>query len=558
MFLLALELSDYWQTVSRFGDSGFASSFCLYDLDGDGDLDLVVGSKDGAGGNGIVYIYKNVGNYNFEFENYISAPANCEDFGAAVTAGDTDGDGYVDIIVGDPKYDAPGPIADAGAVFIYSGADLSQLTSQAGTNADDNLGASVLAANLDSDDEVEILAGAPGVDGGGTDRGQVVLIQDGGGFSSTALFNGSTDNEEVGSSLALADFDGGGVDLLIGTASGTSKIYVLKNIDISSLPIGSVDATISSADRVLSAGDWNGDGYNDLLVEVSTKPAIWTGDGSTLPSGSLTTTTVLNASNVDCALLYDLTGDGFYNLVASLSGKLYIFLQPYSQHVINVTDAVSTSLNFKSQISVSIPSDDSGCTVVFSPAWHLSSVSTANSTSYGYWSPSASENSKLEKYCFQLESTPDLQEPITFTFSLPSGVSDSKVRLFKLDEDKQVWELYQGYHSTGSSVSVTVQSDGIYRLGYASLSASDVSSVLLFPNPVTGDNDKVIVRNLPSGATVEIFTQTGRLVKKLSASNGEVVWDLKDYLSHTVSNGVYYIVVRSSAGSRSFILFVQK
>ena len=52
------------------------------------------------------------------------------------------------------------------------------------------------------------------------------------------------------------------------------------------------------------AGDWDGDGYNDLLVEVSTKPAIWTGDGSTLPSGSLTTTTVLNASNVDCAIRF--------------------------------------------------------------------------------------------------------------------------------------------------------------------------------------------------------------------------------------------------------------
>ena len=118
--------------------------------------------------------------------------AQFDNFGRIVAnAGDVNGDGYDDTIVGIPLSDANG--LDSGKVCVYhgsgSGSSLSPDWTATGEKTLDNFGFVVAAAgDVNGDGYDEILVGAPFNDEGGLDAGKVYLaVHTAGTGSSSAL-----------------------------------------------------------------------------------------------------------------------------------------------------------------------------------------------------------------------------------------------------------------------------------------------------------------------------------------------------------------------------------
>ena len=155
-------------------------------------------------------------------------------FGASVaSAGDVNGDGYADILIGAPKNDDGG--TDAGITFLILGKESGWSLNQKPSTMDASF-----RGEDDGDASGYSIAGAGDVNGDGYDD---ILIG------------------------AYGDDDGGsfaGITYLIfGKASGWSRNMDLSNSNASFIGEAAGDYSGFSVD---GAGDVNGDGYDDILI----------------------------------------------------------------------------------------------------------------------------------------------------------------------------------------------------------------------------------------------------------------------------------------------------
>ena len=262
-----------------FTDSGQAlpgtyavTSAALGDLDGDGDLDLVLGLY-----NTTIIIYRNDGRGVFAlFQTYTDLNVNGT---YALALGDLDGDGDLDLVTGNTR---------ANRVWLNDGSGAFTDSGQA-LGAADTVGLAL--ADLDGDGDLDLVAGNRGVG----DASAVWLNDGQGAFTDSGqALAGAGDAALVGGALALGDMDGDGdPDLVIRYAcaiiSGTCNDATILYRNDGSGVFTSV-RTFSGFTNALALGDLNGDGHLDLVegrangIPIASAydglpNRVWLGDG---------------------------------------------------------------------------------------------------------------------------------------------------------------------------------------------------------------------------------------------------------------------------------------
>ena len=270
------------------------------DVDGDGYDDIVVGAPyddDNGTNSGSVYVYYGTStgiSSSSEDKLAASDAAAVDYFGWSVSgAGDVDGDGYYDLIVGSFYDDDNG--STSGSAYVYYGTSTGisstpehKLTASDGA-AGDNFGRSVSGAgDVDGDGYDDVVVGARGDDDNGTTSGSAYVYYG----TSTGISTGSEDKLLAGdgatkdifgwSVSGAGDIDADGYDDLVvgaygdddgGGNSGSAYVYYGTSTGIAAATAFQdklVASDAASTDyfgwSVSGAGDVNGDGYDDLVV----------------------------------------------------------------------------------------------------------------------------------------------------------------------------------------------------------------------------------------------------------------------------------------------------
>ncbi len=216
-------------------------------------------------------------------------------------AGDVNGDGFADVIAGAPYYEN-GQLYE-GATFIYfGGAGAFNTTADAlleSNQADARLGYSVAGAgDVNGDGFADVIVGAPYYDNGQTTEGATFIYFGGAGaFNTTAdaLLESNQASAQLGYSVAGAgDVNGDGfADVIVGArfydngqaAEGAALVYFggagAFNTTADAL-LESNQASASLGFSVAGAGDVNGDGFADVIVGARLYDNGQTGEGAAL------------------------------------------------------------------------------------------------------------------------------------------------------------------------------------------------------------------------------------------------------------------------------------
>ncbi len=311
------------------------------DLDGDGYADLVVGAQwydNGEADEGVAFVYHGGAAGIGTTATVLEANQAGAAFGISVSgAGDLDGDGFGDVVVGANAYDDGE--TDEGAAFVYSGsADGIGTTptvlesNQAGAQ----LGWSVSGAgDLNGDGYGDLVVGAYSWENGQTDEGGAFVYYGGAagiGPTPTVLEANQAVAGFARSVSGAGDLNGDGYgDLVVGAPSygtfGAAFIYYGGAAGVGTTPtVLESNQGSNFGESVSGAGDLNGDGYADLVVGAHTWNGGQTAEGAAFvhygsAAGIGTMATVLESNQVNTHLGYsvsgagDLNGDGYADLV---------------------------------------------------------------------------------------------------------------------------------------------------------------------------------------------------------------------------------------------------
>lgn len=353
-------------TNDRFGWSVSSAG----DVNGDGYADVIVGEPTYGGGRAYVYTGSLGGLNTTPWDREVGGGTAEEFVGDSVAGvGDTNGDGYDDVVIGAYGY----RIGLGRAYVSLGGASALTVSTPLTGLADDSLGIAVdSAGDVNGDGFDDVVLGAYGYgytygrayvyEGSETGLSSIAAttltgtasilrlgigvagigdVNNDGyadiavGGAATSVYNGSpsgissTASEWVSSAYYIAgpaDVNGDGYDDLV--VADSTNLYVYEGSS-SGISLSRRDSWIETIDSVGSAGDVNGDGYDDVLIGytdyASYTGRVWLYYGSSAGLTSVGKVT-LTGYNVDdlfgCSVAGagDINGDGYDDIVIGASG----------------------------------------------------------------------------------------------------------------------------------------------------------------------------------------------------------------------------------------------
>jgi hypothetical protein len=274
-----LDTSPDWMATGEGDNNHFGYSVdTAGDVNGDGYDDIIVGAYHYQEFTGRVYVYAgNAHGLSATPVFTITGDGPNIYFGRSVgAAGDVNGDGYDDVIVGAQAYDHW-----TGRAYVYagspSGLGATPIFTADGEGPSNSFGRSVGAAgDVNGDGYSDVVVGAPGY---GDFEGRIYVYAgsaDGLGAAPTFTATGEEANGRFGYSAGTAgDVNGDGYDDLIVGANGQSQntgwvyAYAGSSTGLSATPIFTATGEGEYNHfgySVSAAGDTNGDGYDDVIV----------------------------------------------------------------------------------------------------------------------------------------------------------------------------------------------------------------------------------------------------------------------------------------------------
>ena len=295
-------------TKRDFGTgSDKTKSVAVGDMDGDGHLDILVGND---GLQSVVYLNDGAGS---------SLTPSLFNHGASlnksVAVGDMDSDGDLDIVAGvGHAVSKPG----VNRVYLNDGTGTFTENWRFGTSQDDTSTDSVALGDMDGDGDLDIVAGnsVAGISGKNAYL-NVYLNKGAGNFPAGPSLDSGPDRNY---SVAVGDMDGDGdLDIAAGNSGHQNMVYLNDGTGTftTTIPFGPITGTTDS----VAVGDMDGDGNLDIIAgNYDQQNAVYLNDGAgNFPTGGRNFGKA--EKRTDSVAVGDMDGDGDLDIIVGNNGQ---------------------------------------------------------------------------------------------------------------------------------------------------------------------------------------------------------------------------------------------